>query len=103
MIKEWYTISDDEPVPYDKRSDKSGLDDGVPIPRNARTKLGDYDVAPGTHVGVVFGGEAPVERGSRLEGVAALEERLNMMEATVKDLYAKIKALENRLDVGKTD
>ena len=44
---------------------------------------------------------APVERGSRLEGVAALEERINMMEATVRDLYVKIKALENRLDVGK--
>ena len=100
MIKEWYTISDDEPTAYDKRSDKSGLDDGVPIPRNART-LGDVKLDPGTHVNVVFGGEAPVERGSRLEGVAALEERINMMEATVRDLYVKIKALENRLDVGK--
>jgi hypothetical protein len=41
------------------------------------------------------------EHGFRLEGLAALEERLSMLEATVRDLYAKIKALEARLGVGK--
>jgi hypothetical protein len=41
------------------------------------------------------------EHGFRLEGLAALEERLSMLEATVKDLYAKIKALEARIGVGK--
>jgi hypothetical protein len=44
---------------------------------------------------------APVERGSRLEGLSAMEERLRMLEASAKDLFAKIKALENRLGVGK--
>jgi hypothetical protein len=82
MIKQFYEISDDEPVEQDRKE-------------HERKKLGDFDVAPGTHVGVVFG-DPPVERGSHLE------ERLSMMEATVKDLYAKIKALEARLDVGKT-
>jgi hypothetical protein len=41
--------------------------------------------------------EAPVERGSRLEGLAAVEERLAMMEATLTDLFAKLKALEERI------
>jgi hypothetical protein len=45
--------------------------------------------------------QAPVQRGERLEGLAALEERLSMLEATARDLYAKIKALEARLGVGK--
>jgi hypothetical protein len=77
MIKQFYEISDDEPVEQDRPEHQH--------------KPAPIDITP-----------APVERGSRLEGVAALEERIVMMEATVKDLYAKIKALEARLDVGKT-
>jgi hypothetical protein len=108
MIKQFYEISDDEPVEQDRKEHQERPDPAFTHQSSrvwdnepARGKLGDFDVAPGTHVGVVFGDPppAPVER---LEGIAALEERLSMMEATVKDLYAKIKALEARLDVGKT-
>lgn len=67
-------------------------DSGPKTPRSL-----EFDIDPAA-AGV---GEAPVGRGSRLEGLAALEERLAMMEATVKDLYAKIKALEARMGVGK--
>jgi hypothetical protein len=91
MIKQFYEIEDDEPVAMDR-------------PEHARKKLGDFDIAPGTHVGVVFGGDpppAPVERGERLEGLAAVQERLSMLEALAKDLFAKLAALEKRLDVGK--
>ena len=69
---------------YDRRSDKSGLDDGVPIPRDARTlpEFRDASTTPPRPPA----GDAHDH-----------EVRLRQLEAVAKDLMAKLKALEERI------
>lgn len=90
VARNWFEISDDDPIPYDAKSARPPLelDKSEPV----KKKLSDYP--PGTPMTLHWGDKPPE--------VQPMEDpRIKQLEATVKDLYAKITALEKRLDVGK--
>jgi hypothetical protein len=58
----------------------------VPEPRYSTTPKDASPLSP-----------APVEEGSRLDGIAAIDHRLRTMEAAMTDIVRRMKALEDRI------